>query len=94
MKDIYAQQLNLDIANLPDDLKLDGVEVTPSSKYKLTITVDGVTKTIIWDKGFWYVSDSMPADNNLFLLFTQYVRNYIYSTDEYKAMPDARGGYL
>ena len=93
-KDIYNLMMDIDIMLFPDILKVEGMAVTPSCDYKLTVTIKGKTKTIVWNEGFYTdMTTNLPKDNVNFLKLVEHIRDYIYSTDEYKNMPIANGGY-
>ncbi len=93
-KDIYNSMMDIDIMSFPDTLKVEGMSVTPSCDYKLTVTIKGKTKVIIWNEGFYTdMTTNLPKDNVNFLKLVKDIRDYIYSTDEYKNMPKANGGY-
>ena len=92
--DIYRLMKEIDIMSFPDTLENAGLNVTPSSDYKLTVTMDGNTKTIIWKDGIYPgMSDDLPRYNADFLKLVKYIQDFIYQTDEYKNMPEANGGY-
>lgn len=80
--------------SFPEKLKIEGIDVSPSCDYNLTVTIDGKTKNISWEEGFdTSMTDNLPEDNMKFLRLVKYINDYIYSTDEYRKMPKANGGY-
>jgi hypothetical protein len=86
--DIYDLMMNIDIMSFPDTLNLEEVTITPSCDYELTVTMQGKTKTIIWNEGFYpELADDLPKENTDFLKLVEYIRDYTYNTDEYKNMP-------
>ncbi len=94
-KDIYNHMMDIDIMSFPDTLKVEGMGVKPSCDYKLTVTIKGKTKTIVWKEGLYPdMTTNLPNNNADFLKLVKYISDYIYSTDEYKNMPKANGGYL
>lgn len=93
-KDIYRMIVDLNITSFPKRLKVDGMSVSPSCDYKLTVTINGKTKNIVWEEGFpTSMTDNLPEDNVKFLRLVKYVSDYIHNTDEYRKMPKANGGY-
>ncbi|TYQ18125.1 UNVERIFIED_CONTAM: hypothetical protein Cloal_0533 [Acetivibrio alkalicellulosi] len=92
--DIYNLMMDIDIMSFPDTLKVEGMAVTPSCDYKLTVTIRGKTKVIVWNEGFYTdMTTNLPKANVNFLKLVKHISDYIYSTDEYKNMPKANGGY-
>jgi hypothetical protein len=93
-KDIYKMMMDINIMSFPDRLKVDGMAVTPSCDYKLTVTINGKTKNIVWKEGFFTsMTENLPKENIKFLNLVKFISDYIYSTNEYKNMPKANGGY-
>ncbi len=91
---IYNLMKDINIMSFPDTLEVKGMGVTPSCDYKLTVTINGKTKTIVWNEGFYAdMTDNLPKANVNFLKLVKHISDYIYSTDEYKNMPKANGGY-
>ncbi len=91
---IYSLMREIDIMSFPDTLENAGISVSPSSDYKLTVLIDGKTKTIIWKEGLYpEMTNNLPRNNREFLKLVKYIQDYIYSTKEYKSMPEANGGY-
>jgi hypothetical protein len=86
--------MDIDIMSFPDTLKVEGMSVTPSCDYNLTVTIKGKTKTIVWNDGFiTSMTEDLPKDNVDFLNLVKDISDYIYSTEEYKNMPKANGFY-
>lgn len=93
-RELYELMLDIDIFSFPDTLKVDGMSVTPSCDYKLTVTANGKTKHIVWKEGFFLsMDDGLPKENKDFLKLVKKISDYIYETSEYKGMPAAKGGY-
>jgi hypothetical protein len=95
MKQIFDVMKEMDIMSFPDTLSVEGVYVTPSCDYKLTVSMNGKTKTITWSGGFYPSMDDsgLTQRNKDFLRLVRTVSDYIYNTDTYKNMPAANGGY-
>jgi hypothetical protein len=92
--EIYKLMMDINIMSFPDTLKADGMAVTPSCDYKLTVTIKGKTKSIEWKEGFYtFMTENLPKENVNFLKLVKYIGDYIHSTEEYKNMPEANGGY-
>lgn len=93
-KNIYNFMMDIDIMSFPETLKVDGMYVTPACHYKLTVTIEGKTKNIVWNDGF-DTSDieNLPTDNANFLRLVKDISDYIYSTEEYKSMSKAESFY-
>lgn len=92
--EIYKMMMDINILAFPDTLTADETKCTPSCDYKLTVTINGNTKNIVWKEGLYPdMSGNLPKDNVEFLKIVKYVSDYIYSTKEYKSMPQANGGY-
>ncbi|HBV97982.1 MAG TPA: hypothetical protein DEF36_13180 [Desulfotomaculum sp.] len=93
-KDIYKLMMDINILSYPDTLKVDGMAITPSCDYELTVTINGKTKTIIWKEGFPpFMTDNLSKENQNFLKLVKHIDDYICSTEEYKKMPKERGAY-
>jgi len=92
--EIYKLMLGIDIMSFPDILKVDGMSVTPPCCYSLKVTMNGKTKNIFWNDGFYpSMDENLPKDNVNFLKLVKYISDYIYNTEEYRNMPRANGGY-
>ena len=92
--DIYRLMKEFDIMSFPDTLENEGLYVTPSSDYKLIVTMEGKTKAIIWKEGLYPgMTNKLPQYNADFLKIVKYIQDYIYSSKEYKNMPEANGCY-
>lgn len=93
-KEVFSLMTEIDIMSFPEMLKVDGMAVTPSCDYKLTVTMNGKTKTIVWNEGFHPSMDvELPKENMDFLRLVKLISDYIYGTDAYKNMPKSNGGY-
>ncbi len=100
MKELYAEFLLYEVYTLPDDINaatpLGNSQgfTTPASKYTLTYTCDGETRTIVSDDGGpWDSYNGPPETHERLVAFINSVENYLYSTAEYQAMPEEEGGY-
>lgn len=93
-RDIYNLMAEIDIMAFPDNLKIDEKAMTPSCNYEMTVTIGSRTKTIKWYYAQYpQMRSNLPKNNANFLRMVEYIENYIYSTREYKNMPEANGGY-
>ena len=70
----------------------EGMMVTPYSSYYFKVERDGAVKEVTWENQYLYVDESSRAKNLKEL--AQLIWGIITSTDEYKALPEPRGGYL
>lgn len=89
----YEALLQYGVDQMPNDLGVDNYYVTPANQLTFTYTCNGSTKSIVWAIGAWEEKDSLPEQNNQFLRFVKFIREYIYETDQYKNMPPSNGGY-
>ncbi|MCL2807899.1 MAG: hypothetical protein FWD27_07095 [Coriobacteriia bacterium] len=68
---------------------------TPADSYTLTYTLSEETRTIVsHDGGPWDGIAGPPDAHQRLVQFVDFVREYIYSTEEYKQMSPASGLYL
>ncbi len=100
MREIYAEFLIYEIYALPDNIN-DATPIygsygtlTPAAVYTLRYTCDGETRTIVSDDGGpWDSDDGYPITHERLVTFVTFVKDYIYSTEEYQSMPEEEGGY-
>ena len=102
MKEIYQVFLKNKIAELPDDINAYALETigdtasshTPADYYSLTFTLNGITKTIVCnDGGPWDAKKGPPNERKQLVQFVEFIREYIFSTEEYQNMSPSVGGY-
>jgi len=98
-REIYASFLEHGVYEMPELLNEteDGEvlwQMIPAYRMMFTYTVNGITRSVNWPDGVHFTHDDFPDRNNEFILFVQGVEEYIAQTEEYNAMPPARGGYL
>lgn len=68
------------------------INIEPLAVYEITITIDGKTYIIKGDStAYNYVDNNNKAKQ--FCSFVNYMREIYYSAEEYKAFPEAVGGY-
>lgn len=96
--EIFKAMMDIDIMSFPDELKNGEMSTTPYCDYKLVIHAFGRNKTIIWNEGLHpdirpEDQEYVPENNKKFLNIVDKIENYIYSTEEYKKMPEVNGGY-
>ena len=103
MLEIYEAFLEYEISDLPEDINADAessfgdtvVQTTPYNAYSLTYTCNEETRTIVCnDGGPWDAELGAPDSRNRLVAFVAFVVEWIYSTNDYKEMPPAEGGYL
>ena len=102
MQFLYEMFIALNIPGCPDDINAFAMSSMgdtrmhrhPADNYALTYTCSGETRTITCnDEGPWDGDAGPPASRDRLAAFVKMVADYIYSTDEYKAIPSAEGGY-
>jgi len=102
MKEIYASFVANSIIDLPGDINtaaeipIEAITVwtTPADSYSLIYTCKGVTQTILCeDGGPWDADTGPPEVYHRLKGFISFVREYIYSTEDYQNMSPAEGGY-
>ena len=69
-----------------------GMAVTPYSSYYFKVERNGAVKEVTWENQYLYSDETSRAKNLKDL--AQLIWGIITSTDEYKALPEPRGGYL
>jgi hypothetical protein len=104
MREIYHAFAEYEVSGLPDDinseidLNIAGRSYTthePYAVYALTYTCNEETRTIVCnDGGPWYADSGPPDTRGRLVAFVTYITEYIYSTEDYKNMSPAEGGYL
>ena len=88
--EIYQRLRDVDFWAYPSDAGgLDGMGVTPSTDYSLTVTGAGLDHTVRGND-FW--TDPEIEAQALYKLF-RHVQAIIEARDEHKALPKPRGGY-
>ena len=98
LQSIYDKIIELDLcsidkemtsANLTTSDKIYGVE--PCTHYEIKFTINGKIYTITGDE----TANSHKNNENAksFCEFISFMRQIIISTDEYKSLPEAQGGY-
>lgn len=77
-----------------DNLSKDNnrVAVSPMTYYVITFSADGMTYTIKGDYTSFHYKDSSP-EAEAFCKAVDFLNNFMHSTDVYKSMPKAEGGY-
>ena len=70
----------------------EGMMVTPYSSYYFKVERDGAVKEVTWENQYLYLDESLRATNLKEL--AQLIWGMIQATDEYKAFPEPRGGYM
>jgi len=102
MQDIYNLFVKNKISRLPADINAFALEKmgdtasssSPADKYTLTYTCNGETRTIICNAGGpWDARKGPPDEYKRLVEFIDYIREYIYSTQEYTNMSPAVGAY-
>ena len=83
------------ITSMPSDMhpKQNGnlfVTVQPNTRYTITVRANGTTYTVTGDSGTCMTEGEM---NQLFRSFVGQMSNLLRSTDQWKSLPDAKGGY-
>ena len=86
LTDIYQKINDFGIFN-DKELIEENVAVTPCSSYYLKVQINSEQKELFWDNCRGRVNDELQQ-------FTDYIIQVIESKDEYKELPDAKGGYL
>ncbi len=69
-----------------------GMGVTPYSSYYFKVERNGEVKEVTWENRYLYSDESSRAKNLKDL--AQFIWGIITSADEYKALPEPRGGYM
>jgi hypothetical protein len=88
--EIYQHLKDVDFwAYATDAGGLDGMGVTPSTNYSLTVSGSGLTHTVRGND-FW--ADPELEAQALYKLF-QHIQAIIEAKDEFKALPKPKGGY-
>ena len=77
---------------LEPEPRAEGMMVTPYSSYYFKVERDGAVKEVTWKNQYKYVDESLRATNLKEL--AQLIWGIIQATDEYKALPEPRGGYM
>jgi hypothetical protein len=90
MSDIYSNMKSINILNYPDIFNPESnMSQTPFETYSLKIIFNGKEKDIYWEDEH----DSQTGEAiKLRELFNK-ISKIIYAKDEYKRLPQARGGY-
>lgn len=89
MSEIYQRLRDIDYWAYPTSLSNEGLAVTPSSRYVLRVSGEGLGHYVAGDD--WWVGHSLQVVA-IFKLVER-IRQMIEEKDEYKALPEPRGGY-
>lgn len=87
---IYAKMKELSIFDLSGNLISDSVQVTPNEIFLIRYRINGHEYTVSGDSTTEMLES---VDSQHLHVFMEYLRDYMINTAEYKAMPDAEGGY-
>ena len=102
MKKIFESFVSNNIAGLPDDINVEAQasmgdtasSQTPAEFFTLTYTCNQETRTIVCNDGGPWDGRKGPTDSrNRLVTFVDYVREYVFSSDEYKEMSPQVGAY-
>lgn len=90
MDEIYTLMKNINILNYPDNFNpFSNSDQTPYSTYSFKIIVNGKEKNINWkDESGSNNKEAVDLRNLI-----KRIQEIIYSKDEYKKLPEAKGGY-
>ncbi len=69
-----------------------GMAVTPYSSYYFKVERNGAVKEVTWENQYLYSDETSRAKNLKDL--AQLIWGIITSTDEYKVLPEPKGGYI
>lgn len=91
MNVIYLDMMNINILNYPKNYKplINGF-VTPYETYFIKIIYNGKEKNIYWEDETCSKTKRAEQLRKLFFIIFEIIRN----NDEYKKLPEARGGYM
>lgn len=91
MDEIYTLMKNINILNYPDNFNpFSNSLMTPYSTYSFKIIVNGKEKNINWkDESGSNNKEAVDLRNLI-----KRIQEIIYSKDEYKKLPEAKGGYV
>ena len=68
------------------------VNITPCTEYKVTFTVRGAEYTVTGDDTAWHYKDGNSSAGR-FCLFVEFMKDICRNSEEYMALPDAKGLY-
>jgi hypothetical protein len=68
------------------------IDVLPNTEYKISFTINGTSFTVTGDATAWEYRDENASAAH-FCAFADYMRDVYLNTEEYKALPEAEGGY-
>lgn len=96
---IYTELISNDILSITEPLNSDTLGddenskmIKPVSRYELTVTADGVSYTVEGTNVIEMYPEHPQAAR--FSIFVDFMLKFISNTPEYRAMPEAEGGYL
>jgi hypothetical protein len=94
-KEIYYLLKEVNISEFPENIDLPDFYTSPECTYHLSAVIDGKSISVNWENGLYSYDGKiqLPDLNIRFLRVIEYVSAYIYSTEEYRKMPEAKGGY-
>jgi hypothetical protein len=96
MAQIYQKMVEIEFFNYPNEFKVavapDGITgmVTPYSSYYFKVQYESGIKELKWDDEITNPNEKATQLRELVTL----IRNIIESKDEYKKLPQPKGGYL
>jgi hypothetical protein len=92
MKEIYDAFLEYNISDLPDDVSGESM-TRPAYTFIFTYTWGSEKRTIVCNEADFHTRGKNPDTHKRLVKFADMIVEYIYSTEEYKNMSPATGGY-
>jgi hypothetical protein len=82
------------IPEMPENIDIPDMMVTPATIYKLSYTYEGETKTVEWTNASGMREFGYPQQNQDFQAFADSVISIVESSKEYDKLPASKSAYL
>ncbi|MBQ9718938.1 MAG: hypothetical protein IJV76_13190 [Clostridia bacterium] len=92
---IYDKITELELWNVPENLRAEDEVIQPMTYMEIRFTADGKTYEILADTTVFhgYNEDIEPEDAEKVGEFCIFMQKLMMETEEYKSLPESRGGY-
>lgn len=94
---IYNKIVELELWKLPADVRPDDRIIEPTTYFEIRFTINGRTYEILADSTIshstWLNKNITAEEGETIQKFCIFMMNILMETEEYKSLPETRGGY-
>lgn len=93
---IYDKVVELELYNMPENMRAEEKLIQPMCYIEIRFTADGKTHEILADSSLFhgYNEDIEPKNAEKVQEFCLFMQELMMNTEEYKSLPESRGGYM